>query len=151
MKRDIVDYKSKCPNCQQVKVEHQKPGSMTQEIDIPTSKWEVINMDLITGLPRTHRQHDSIWVIVNRMNKSSRFLAVKTTDLTQDYARTYSNEIVRLHGFPLYIILDRGPQFTPHFLKSFQKGLGTQVNLSTTFHPQMDGQEERTIQTLEDM
>ena len=55
MKRDIADFVSKCPNCKQVKVEHQKQGGMTQEIDIPTWKWDVINMDLITGLPRTHR------------------------------------------------------------------------------------------------
>ena len=58
---------------------------------------------------------------------------------------------MRLHGVPLSIISDRGPQFTSHFWKSFQKGLGTQVNLSTAFHPQTDGQAERTIQTLEDM
>ena len=58
---------------------------------------------------------------------------------------------MRLHGVPLFIISDRGPQFTSHFWKSFQKGLDTQVNLSTTFHPQTDGQEEGTIQTLEDM
>ncbi|KAH0633127.1 hypothetical protein KY284_035913 [Solanum tuberosum] len=151
MKRDIADFVAKCPNCQQVKVEHQKPGGMTQEIDIPTWKWEVINMDFITGLPRTRRQHDSIWVIVDRVTNSSRFLAVKTTDSAEDYAKLYINEIVRLHGVPLSIISDRGPQFTSHFWKSFQKGLGTQVNLSTAFHPQTDGQAERTIQTLEDM
>ena len=92
-------------------------------------------MDFITMLPRTRRQHDSIWVIVDRMTKSSRFLAVKTTYLVEDYAKVYINEIVRFHGVPLSIISDRGPQFTSHFWKSFQKGLGTQVNLSTTFHP----------------
>ena len=74
MKRDTTDFVSKCPNCQQVKVEHHKPGGMTQEIDIPTWKWDVINMDFITGLPRIRRQHDSIWVIVDRMTKSSRLL-----------------------------------------------------------------------------
>ncbi len=78
-------------------------------------------------------------------------MAVKTIDSAEDYAKLYINEIVRLHGVPLSIISDRGPQFTSHFWKSFQKGLGTQVNLSTTFHPQTDGQAERTIQTLEDM
>ena len=108
-------------------------------------------MDFITGLPRTRRQHDSIWVIVDRMTKSSRFLAVKTTYAARDYARLYINEIVRLHWVPLSIISDRGPQFTSHFCKSFQKGLVTQVNLSTTFHPQTDEQAERTIHTLEDM
>ena len=76
---------------------------------------------------------------------------VKTTYSAKDYARLYINCIVRLHGVALSIISDRGPQFTSHFWKSFQKGRGTQVNLSTTFHPQTDGQTKRTIQTLEDM
>ena len=100
---------------------------MTQDIDISSWKWEVINMDFITGLPRTHRQHDSIWVKVDRMTKSSLFLAVKTTNLAEDYFNLYINEIVRLHGVPLFIISDRGLQFTSCFWKSFQKGLGTQV------------------------
>ena len=77
---------------------------MTQQIDIPTWKWDVINMDFITGLPCTRRQHDSIWVIVNRMTKSSHFLAVKTIYSAEDYARYYVKEIVRLHGVPLSII-----------------------------------------------
>ncbi|WMV08282.1 hypothetical protein MTR67_001667 [Solanum verrucosum] len=96
---------------------------MSQDIDVPPWKWEVINMDFITGLPRTRRQHDSIWVIVDRVTKSYRFLAVKTTDSAEDYAKLYINEIVRLHGVPLSIISDRGPQFTSHFWKSFQKVL----------------------------
>ena len=117
MKRDIADFVSKCANCQQVKVEHQKLGGMTQEIDIPTWKWDVINMDFTTGLPRTPRQHDSIWVIVDRMTKSSRFLAVKTTYSAEDYVKLNLTEIVRLHGVPLSIISDRGPHFTSHFLE----------------------------------
>ena len=85
------------------------------------------------------------------MTKSSRFLAVKTTDSAKDYAKLYINEIMRFHGYPLPIILDRGPQFASYFRKSFHKSLCTQVNLSTTFHPQMDGQAERSIQTFEDV
>jgi len=78
-------------------------------------------------------------------------LLVKTTDSAEDYAKLSIKEKVRLHVVPLSIISDIGPQFTSDFLKSFQKGLGTQVNLSTTIHPQTDGQAERTIHTLEDM
>ncbi|KAF3655040.1 hypothetical protein FXO38_14859 [Capsicum annuum] len=69
----------------------------------------------------------------------------------EDYTKLYLRELVKLHGIPLSIISDRGTQFTTHFWKTFQKGLGTQVHLRTTFHPQIDGQAERTIQTLEDM
>ena len=73
VKKDITNFLSKCLNCKQVKVKHQKPGGMTKEIDIPTWKFEVINMDFIVGLPRTRRQHDSIWVIVDRITKTSSF------------------------------------------------------------------------------
>ncbi|WMV54684.1 hypothetical protein MTR67_048069 [Solanum verrucosum] len=70
---------------------------MTQEISIPTWKWEVINMDFITGLPRTHRQHDFIWVIVDRVTKSAHFFVVKTIDSAEDYAKLYINETVMFH------------------------------------------------------
>ena len=73
MKRDIVDFVSKRLNCLQVKAEHQKPEGMTQEIDIPTLKWDVINMDFIIGLPRTRRQYNPIWVIDDRITKPSLF------------------------------------------------------------------------------
>ena len=82
---------------------------MTQEIDIPTWKWDVIKLDFITGLPRTRRHHDSFLMIVDRMIKSSRFLVVKTTNSTENYAKHYSNGIVRWYGVPLSIISDRGP------------------------------------------
>ena len=108
-------------------------------------------MDFVVGLPRTRRQHDSIWVIVDRLTKSAHFLPVKVSYSAEDYAKLYIKEIVKLHGAPLSIISDRGAQFTSHFWRSFQSGLGTQVKLSTAFHPQTDGQAERTIQTLEDM
>ncbi|WMV31865.1 hypothetical protein MTR67_025250 [Solanum verrucosum] len=151
MKKGIAEFVAKCPNCQQVKVEHQRPGGLAQRIELPEWKWEMINMDFITGLLRSRRQHDSIWVIVDRMTKSAHFLPIKTTNTAEDYVKLYVQEIVRLHGVPISIISDRGAQFTAQFWKSFQKGLGSKVNLSTAFHPQTDGQAERTIQTLEDM
>ncbi|WMV08108.1 hypothetical protein MTR67_001493 [Solanum verrucosum] len=92
MKRDITAMVVECPNCQQVKAEHQRPGGLTRCIELPLWKWDMINIDFITGLPHTPQRYDSIW-----------------------------------------------------------KGLGTQVNLSTAFHPQTDGPAERTIQTIEDM
>ena len=85
------------------------------------------------------------------MTKSSRFLVVKTTDLAEDYAKLYISKIVRLHGVTLSIISYIGPQFTSHFWKSFMKGLGIQVNLSTTFNPQTYGHVESSIQTFEDI
>ncbi|KAH0733004.1 hypothetical protein KY289_004192 [Solanum tuberosum] len=147
MKKGIAEFVAQCSNCQQVKVEHQRPGGMAQNIEIPEWKWEMINMVFVTGLSRSRRQHDSIWVIVDRMTKSAHFLPVKTTHLAEDYARLYIQEVLGLHGVPVLIISNIGVQFTAQFWKSFQKGLDSKVNLSTVFHPQTDGQAKPTIQT----
>jgi hypothetical protein len=151
MKRDVADFVSKCLVCQQVKAEHQKPAGLLQPVEIPEWKWEGIAMDFVTGLPRTQKGYDSVWVIIDRLTKSAHFLPVKTTYTASQYAKLYLEEIVSLHGVPISIISDRGAQFTAQFWKSFQAALGTRLNLSTAFHPQTDGQSERTIQILEDM
>ena len=101
-----------CPNCQQVKAEHLNPGGLTHIIEVPTWKWEAVNMDFVVGLPRTRRQHDSIWVIVDRLTKSAHFIPVKSTYRAEDYARLYIDKIVRWHGIPLSIISYRGSQCT---------------------------------------
>ena len=108
-------------------------------------------MDFVTGLPRTRRQHDSIWVIVDRLTKSTHFLPVSNDDSLDKLAKLYVEEIVRLHGVPISIVSDRDPRFTSRFWYSLQDAMGTRLHFSTTFHPQTDGQLERTIQTLEDM
>ena len=102
-------------------------------------------MDLVSGLPRSPRGHDAIWVIVDRLTKSAHFLAIRLTDSIGVLSRLCIREIVRLHGIPVTIISDRGAQFTSHFCESFQRALGTQLQMSTAFHPQTDGQSERTI------
>ena len=88
---------------------------------------------------------------MDKLTKFARFIHVKSTYSTEDCARIFIDEIVCRHGISLSIISDRRAQFTSRFWRSFQKGLGTKVKLSTTFHAQTDGQVERTIQTLEDM
>ena len=108
-------------------------------------------MDFIVGLPRTQRHQDAIWVIVDRLTKAAHFLAIKTTFNAEQLAELYVKEIVRLHGVPLLIVLDRDTKFASKFWQGFRSAMGTQLNLSTAFHPQTDGQSERTIQTLEDM
>ena len=79
---------------------------MAQNIELPEWKYDMINMAFITGLPRSPREHNSIWVIVYRMTKLAHFLSVKTTHTTEDYAKMYLQEVVRLHRVPIFIILD---------------------------------------------
>ena len=87
IKKDIDEIVADCPNCQLVKVEYQRSGGLSQNIEIPKWKWEMINMDFITGLLRSRRQHDSIWVIVDRTIKSTHFLPAKTTHSAEDYVK----------------------------------------------------------------
>ncbi|GJU09205.1 putative reverse transcriptase domain, ribonuclease H-like domain, aspartic peptidase domain protein [Tanacetum coccineum] len=107
-------------------------------------------MDFITKLPKTAAGYDSIWVIVDRLTKSAHFLPMKETDSTEKLTRLYMKEIVARHdtSFNISIVLFN---FTSRVWKSLHEALGTQLNLSTAYHPQTDGQSERTIQTLEDM
>jgi hypothetical protein len=114
-------------------------------------KWEEVGMDFITGLQRSNRGHDSIWVIVDRLTKVPHFLPVKTTDRGQNLAELYISQIVSLHGVPKRIVSDRGSQFTSRFWESLHGALGTNLSFSTTFHPQTGGQTERVNQILEDM
>ena len=77
MKKNIAEFISKCLVCQQVKAEHQVPVGLLQPLSIPEWKWERITIDFVSGLPRTQRNHDAIWVIVDRLTKSAHFLAVR--------------------------------------------------------------------------
>ena len=151
IKKDVAQYVASCLTCQQVKFEHQRPTGLLQELPLPEWKWERITMDFVVGLPKTQKGHDSIWVIVDRLTKSAHFLAVKTTYTVAQYAQMYLDSIVALHGVPVSIVSDRRPQFTSRFWQKLQEALGTKLDFSTAFHPQTDGQSERTIQTLEDM
>ena len=135
-----------CLTCQKSKIEHQKPAGMMQPLKIPEWKWDSISMDFVTGLPRTTKGNDSIWVIVDRLTKSAHFLPMKINHSLERLAELYIEEIVRLHGIPSSIVSDRDPRFTSRFWESLQKALGTKLRLSSAYHPQTDGQTERTIQ-----
>ena len=79
MKTEVVDYIARCLECQQVKTEHQHPAGLLQPLPIPSWKWEGINLDFITGLPRNQNQNDSIMVVVDNLSKAAHFIPVKTT------------------------------------------------------------------------
>ncbi|GJW52045.1 putative reverse transcriptase domain-containing protein [Tanacetum coccineum] len=151
MKADIATYVSKCLTCAKVKAEHQKSSGLLQQLEIPVWKWERITMYFVSGLSRTPSGYDTIWVIVDRLTKSTHFLPIKKTNSMEKLTRLYLKEIVCKHGVHVLIISDRDSHFTSRFWRSLQEALGTNLDMSTAYHPQMDGQSERTIQTMEDM
>ncbi|GJV81039.1 putative reverse transcriptase domain-containing protein [Tanacetum coccineum] len=158
MKADIATYVSKCLTCARVKAEHQRPSGLLVQPEIPEWKWDNITMDFITKLffflPKSSARFlpiKSIPVIVDRLTKSAHFLPIRENDLLDKLARLYLNMIVARHGITASIICDRDGRFTSNFWRSFQKALGTDISMSIAYHPETDGQSERTIQTLEDM
>jgi hypothetical protein len=138
MKRDIVEYIAKCDVCSSVKAKHQKPAGLLQPLKVPDWKWDQIGMDFITGLPRTKSGYDSIWVVVDRLTKIAHFIPVNTTYTSAKLEDIYMKRIVCLHGVPKSRVSDRGTQFTSHFWTQLHETLGTRLEFSTTFHPQID-------------
>ncbi|GJR48456.1 putative reverse transcriptase domain-containing protein [Tanacetum coccineum] len=151
MKTNIATYVSKCLTCLKVKAEHQKPSILLVQPEIPQWKWDNITMNFITKLPKMSSGYDTIWVIVDRLTKSAHFLPMRENDPMERLTKLDIKEVVTRHGIPVSIICDRDSRFTSNFRRSFQKALGTRLDMSTAYHPQTDGQSERTIQTLKDM
>jgi hypothetical protein len=151
MKKDVEDFIARCLVCQQVKIDHQRTPGELQPLPVPEWKWESVSMDFVVGLPRSRRGNDSIWVIVDRLTKTARFIPAKVTWKAKQLADAYVKEVLRLHGVPKTIVSDRDTKFVARFWNELQRAFGTTLNYSTAFHPATDGQTERTIQTLEDM
>ena len=151
MKKDVAQFVSACLTCQKAKVEHQRPGENLQPLEMLVWKWDSISMDFVTHLPQTFRGHDTIWVIVDRLTKSAHFLAMNLRMAMARLAQLYMKEITRLHGVSSSIVSDRDSRFTSRFLQTLQSAMGSKLTMSSAYHPQTDGQFERTIQSLEDL
>nr|GEX32896.1 putative reverse transcriptase domain-containing protein [Tanacetum cinerariifolium] len=134
-----------------VKAKHQRLSGLLVQSTIPEWKRDNIMMDFITKLPKSPQGFDTIWVIVDQLTKSAHFLPIRENDPLDKMARLYLNRIVARYGIPVSIICDRDGRFTSNIWRLFQKALGTDISMSTAYHPETDGQSERTIQTLEDM
>nr|GFA68471.1 putative reverse transcriptase domain-containing protein [Tanacetum cinerariifolium] len=151
MRADIATYVSKCLTCAKVKAEHQKPSGLLVQPKIHEWKWDKITMYFVTNLPKLSQGYDTIWVIVDQLTKSVIFTPIRETDPMDKLARIYLKEVVTRHGIPISITSDRDQRFASNFWRSLQNALGTRLHMSTAYHPETDGQSERTIQTLEEM
>jgi hypothetical protein len=149
MDREIKEYVTTCNSCQRNKPSQQLPMGLLKPLDIPRQAWETITMDFITQLPRTKSGYDSIAVIVDKLSKMVHLIPTHTNVTAPQFAKLFVKEIVRLHGVPKHIISDRDSKFTSYFWRYLMKCLGVELRLSTSFHPQTDGQTERSNRTLE--
>jgi hypothetical protein len=135
MKVDITKYVSECDTCQRIKASHLKASGTLQPLPIPSWKWDDISMDFVSGLPLTSRNHDSVWVIVDRLTKTAHFIPIHTKYNAKDYVSLYIEHIVRLHGVPKTIISDRGSLFVSRFWEQLHLSVGTKIIRSSAYHP----------------
>ena len=151
MKKDALKYTKQCLICQKVKAERIKILGKLQPLDIPKMKWECISMDFIIGLPKVVGNFDSIFVVVDKLTKVAHLIPTRTTATASDVAQLFVKEIVRLHGVLARIISDRDVKFSSKFWRAMFQSLGTLLNLSSAYHPEIDGQTKRVNQIIEDM
>ena len=151
IRRDVNQFVASCLSCQMNKATSQQPAGKLKPLDIPDYPWQSISMDLITKLPTTPRGHTAIIVFVDRLTKMVHFVPSHDGIGTREYAELFMREIFRRHGLPESIVSDRDPRFTSAFFKEICRQLGIKQSMSTAFHPQSDGQTERTNRTLEEM
>ena len=151
MAKDVQEHVGNCPLCQRNKAKRRKPYGELQPLSIPEGTWDSVSMDFITQLPKSRQGNTSILVFVDRLSKMTHFAATKDTCSAADVADLYFDKVIKLHGRPLEIISDRDTRFQSAFWQELQRHLGTQICMSTAYHPQSDGQTERMNAVLEDM
>ena len=150
--RDTVkEYINGCIPCQRNKAGTQKPYGLLQPIEIPDSRWETVTMDWIVDLPRSATGNNCILVIVDKLTKFVHLVPTTKTSTAEDTARLFIQHVYQYHGCPRILISDRDTKFTSQFWREFSRRLGMKPRYSTAFHPQTDGQTERTNRVIEEV
>ncbi|KAL0402126.1 UNVERIFIED_CONTAM: Transposon Tf2-11 polyprotein [Sesamum latifolium] len=149
MRDDVEMYVRTCLICQQDKADHQKKAGLLQPLPIPTRPWESVSMDYISGLPKVG-DLGSIIVVVDRLSKYATFITAPKHVTTEGMAHLFFKHIVKYWGLSKDIVSDRDSRFTGVFWTELFKILGSKLSMSTSYHPQFDGQTERFNSMLEE-
>jgi hypothetical protein len=146
---DVAKFVSTCVACQRNMARRHKPYGLLQPLPVPEKPWHTVTFDFFVKLPKTSRGNDSICVFVDKHTKLVHFVACNEEVSAKEFAELYVDHVFRLHGLSREFITDRDSRFTSAFWQEVTVLLGTRTVMSSSFHPQTDGQTERVNQTLE--
>ncbi|KAH7562940.1 reverse transcriptase [Bipolaris maydis] len=154
MRTKVQEILSNCLACHQNKPKRHKPYGLLQPLQPPSRPWISVTMDFIVKLPKSRepgseRLCDTVLLIVCRLTKGAKFVPTEETITAEECAYEVYKALVSEHGIPEEFITDRDKLFTSLYWTTFLAKLGVKKKLSTSFHPETDGQTERTNQTLE--
>ncbi|HVX00352.1 MAG TPA: DDE-type integrase/transposase/recombinase, partial [Candidatus Babeliaceae bacterium] len=151
MRQEVQEYINSCVACQSNKASNRSPAGLLHSLPIPAYNWEQVSMDFVGPLPATERGKDNIMVVVDKLSKMVHLIPCRTTITAPQVANLFFREVVRHHGLPTAIISDRDPRFTSHFWGELWRLLGTKLKMSSSYHPQTDGQTERVNRVMEEI
>jgi hypothetical protein len=146
MVEDIWGFIRLCDSCQRNKPDALLPLSL-----FPDMPWSSLSFDFITCLPPTNQGHNALLVVVDRLTKMCRLVPCDFTCTPQEVANLLLSEIFSIFGVPDTLISDRDPRFTSTWFQSWCTSLGIKQCMSSSYHPQTDGQTERMNRVVEDM
>jgi len=154
LRSTVEQYIATCQLCQQSKTARHAPYGFLKPLPVPQVPYEEIALDFIVKLPKsydslTKTAYDSILVVTDRLTKRAHFIPYLEGSSAEVFTDVFLRYIYADHGLSRFIITDRGSVFTSEFFRTLTKRLGVSQKLSTSFHPQTDGQTERLNQTLE--
>ena len=148
MSLEVQNYVRNCSTCQRNKYDQAAKPGLLQPLPVPAGVWESISLVFVEGLPPSAGKH-CILVVIDRLSKNAHFLALSHPYTALDVAKVYLNQVFRLHGMPKDITSDRDPTFLSEVWREMFRVHGVDLNYSTAYHPQSDGQTEVTNKTLE--
>jgi hypothetical protein len=148
MREDVEDYVRGCQACAAVKSRVKAPAGLLQPLPIPHRPWEVITIDLTGPLPMSDDYHSAVWVVTCKFSKMVHLIPTSMNVTSEATARLLIDHVFRLHGLPAAIVSDRDPRFTAGLWRSVFEAWGTKLKMSSSYHPQTDGQTERYMRVL---
>ena len=144
----VEDYVRTCSVCMRNKPKRHRPYGLLKQLPIPSRPWESISMDFIKQLPKSQGFTD-ILVVVDRLTKQAIFILTLRTINATGLAEVFVKNVFSKHGVPSHVTSDRGSEFVSRFFKALASALDIKLHFTSGYHPEANGQTERTNQTLE--